>query len=1268
MSLLHRLVLLVVLALFPAAAIQVYNEVDLRRGREADLHQQARYLLDLVEADQLRVIEGIRQTMLTLRQTPMVRDGDVAGCRDFMARLDRDLPDYIDIYVTDRNGTIHCGTETAALGGNIADRFHFQEAMRTGDFVVGTYIQRRLTGKPALSFAMPFHDAAGNPAGIVTALLAVDWLESNLTAKTFPRNTAAIVADRDGTVLARTPTLPGLVGHPLPEHYGALLAAGEHGSRELTALDGLPRILAYSPRDAGSKGIFIGVGLDKAAAVAPINEALLRSLGMFGAGLALLLAGTALGGHFLLRRPVAALVDATRRWRAGDYSARTVLGGASEIAVLGRAFNALADDLEEQVRQRARIEQDLRKTNSLLAGVLEHLPVGVGVIDANGMAGRMNAAAARIWGSEQPVALDQYGRYKGWWADTGKPVEAHEWAGARAITRGETSLGEIIEIEAFDGARKTIRNSAVPMRDDEGRIVGAVVMSEDITEQRAAEQALRISEIRHRSVVETAVDAMIIIDEQGAIQSFNRAAEQIFGWQADEVIGRNVRLLMPEPFRDNHDGYLRHHLTSGECKIIGIGREVEGLRQDGTLIPLELRIAEWQAGGRRFFTGILRDIRRRLETERRLRENLALLDTILESSPDPIFVKDVEGRYVVANSSTAFAHGKTRDDLIGVPEQDLLSFEDGPAVRDADRRIMQAGRAETVDETLFSRGHREPRHYLSTKTPLHDEAGRVVGIIGISRDITALKSIETALRASEARYRGLVETQADLIVRIGADGRFTFVNDTACRIFGHPLEDILDSEWTRFVHPDDAGAVMAAIERARTTPDRRATAETRIQTTDALRWYAWEGYAILDEAGRFIENQSVGRDITERKAMEDALRRAKEEAELANLAKSKFLAAASHDLRQPMQSLFLFAAALASHVHSERGQNTLALLERGLETLKALLDSLLDVSRLDAGAIQPEIGDVPLNVLIRDIEGAYVPVAHSKGILLTADTSCEAEVRTDPMLLGRMIRNLVENAIRYTKAGEIRIGCHPAGDSVRIEVSDTGIGIPREQLDQIFEEFHQVGNPERDRNQGLGLGLAIVRRLSGILGHPVEVRSELGKGSSFSITVPISTATAAPAVAPCAPMPIGKPGRTVLIVDDDAMLLAALRVMLEGWNYEVMPAGSGDEALEQVRAPGRVPDVVIADYRLRNGEIGTQVVQRIRQAVGRTVPGIILTGETGPEHQREASGLDLGLAHKPVTPRQLHAAIEARLRAAALPEPEGPDGLVTSLEDEPGVR
>jgi CheY-like chemotaxis protein len=275
-------------------------------------------------------------------------------------------------------------------------------------------------------------------------------------------------------------------------------------------------------------------------------------------------------------------------------------------------------------------------------------------------------------------------------------------------------------------------------------------------------------------------------------------------------------------------------------------------------------------------------------------------------------------------------------------------------------------------------------------------------------------------------------------------------------------------------------------------------------------------------------------------------------------------------------------------------------------------------------------------------------VAAAKGLAFSIHHDGLA-VRTDRTLLGRIVGNLIENAIQYTATGAVRVECRSAGDDrVRIDVQDTGIGIPPEQMDDIWREFHQVGNPERDRNKGLGLGLAIVQRLAKLLGCRVEVLSALGRGSIFSIEVPAGNAVAVPEPVPDlqpVPSPIG--GRYAVLVDDDAIVLMGLQSILRDWGYDVLAAGSTDQALERLRTGHRKPDIIVADYRLRGGRVGTEAIVRIRELFESNIPGVILTGETGPECAVDAAAHGFSIAHKPITSRQLSVAVEKLLAEAS---------------------
>jgi CheY-like chemotaxis protein len=311
-----------------------------------------------------------------------------------------------------------------------------------------------------------------------------------------------------------------------------------------------------------------------------------------------------------------------------------------------------------------------------------------------------------------------------------------------------------------------------------------------------------------------------------------------------------------------------------------------------------------------------------------------------------------------------------------------------------------------------------------------------------------------------------------------------------------------------------------------------------------------------------------------------------------------------------------------------------------------MLNSLLDISKLDAGVMQPKVSQVDLGVLLEQLETEYQPVVGITGNRLTI-RSTRVCVLSDPSMLHRILANLLSNALRYTVNGRILVGMRRRGGSIRIDVCDTGPGIPAEALDDIFLEFHQLGNPERDRRKGLGLGLAIVKRLAELLGHEIEVRSVVGHGSRFSITLPLTVAQTVAPVASVEPALAGSTLRDkrVLVLDDDAAVLDAMRGLLERWGCTVTTCATPEEAEVQF-ASSVPPQLLIVDYRLRGNASGIDTIGRLQQETGRHIPALVITGDTAPDRLREAQRSGYPLLHKPVKPQQLHVVMRQILQAS----------------------
>ncbi|NMM15221.1 MAG: response regulator [Rhodoferax sp.] len=391
------------------------------------------------------------------------------------------------------------------------------------------------------------------------------------------------------------------------------------------------------------------------------------------------------------------------------------------------------------------------------------------------------------------------------------------------------------------------------------------------------------------------------------------------------------------------------------------------------------------------------------------------------------------------------------------------------------------------------------------------------------------------------------------------------------------------------------------------------------------------------------ERLESGRDeLEQRVAMATLeLRQKKEEAETATLAKSRFLAAASHDLRQPTHALGMFVARLAQLPHDAQTSQLIGNLEASVQALQNLLDGLLDISRLEAKAVQVQLRPFALAELFDQLQHGLTISAVEKGLLLRVRPTA-VWVMSDATLLHRILLNLVVNALRYTRQGSVLVACRVAGDGqhVRIEVWDSGIGIAPEHHEAIFKEFYQVGNTERDRSKGLGLGLNIVERTAQLLGHRLQMHSTLGGGTRFSLLVPLVPLGAAMAVP--VPQPVetlnNLAGLVVLVVEDDALAREGLVSLLESWGYVVGVADGLSAALSQLEA-GLIPDVIVSDYRLRDEENGIETIRQLRAKAGWLIPACLMSGDTDAGLMQAATEASLTLLHKPVRPAKLRSLI-----------------------------
>ncbi len=520
---------------------------------------------------------------------------------------------------------------------------------------------------------------------------------------------------------------------------------------------------------------------------------------------------------------------------------------------------------------------------------------------------------------------------------------------------------------------------------------------------------------------------------------------------------------------------------------------------------------------------------------------------------------------------------------------------------------------------------------------------------------------------SDAYFRNLLESAPDAMVIVDAAGKIAIVNVQAERMFGYGREEMLGetiefllpkrlrhghvSHRTSFVNQPVLRPMGGGLDLVGRRKDgSEFPVEISLSPVDAAN-------------GRFVS--SVIRDVTKRKRMEQEIIAARQTAERARKANSAFLAAASHDLRQPVQALSLLNGALRRTVKDERALEMIESQQHSLTAMTNLLNSLLDISRLEAGAVTPAFEEFPIQRLMDRLSAEFSRQAQQKGLDFKA-VSCGAMVRSDPNLLAEILQNLVSNAICYTDKGGIELACEEVAGECRLRVADTGIGIEADQLEEIFREFYQCKSPG-STSEGFGLGLAIVRRLTQLLEHRIEVRSDPGNGSEFSVIVPTvaaiagtrggnhsaqGTTRAGDSVADEAGIggaESGKAAGLVVLIEDDVNVADAWGLLLEVEGFRVATAASASEARALIKHLDMLPSLIISDFHLLDGSTGVEAVGHIRDYYNEDIPAFIVSGDTS-KVVTEARLLDnCTLMNKPVDTARLLAAARIATRTGLVP-------------------
>jgi PAS domain S-box-containing protein len=617
------------------------------------------------------------------------------------------------------------------------------------------------------------------------------------------------------------------------------------------------------------------------------------------------------------------------------------------------------------------------------------------------------------------------------------------------------------------------------------------------------------------------------------------------------------------------------------------------------------------------------DITERLRAEQARQASTATLQAVLNATQESVWLFSNDGMILMGNQMAMARLGRPPEQVIGKSIFELLP----PAL--AESRYAYLQQVARSGEPFDFEDQRNDIQFHHRFYPVFNEHGVVTNIACFSRDITSYRQASQALQQSQERLRlaqqiGQIGTfEVDLVNRVS---RWTPEFEA---LYGVPAGTFGDSHqaWRDRVHPDDLAALDRLTRITRETGD--FDAEWRTTWPDgSLHWLAGRAKLHTDEAGRAVRLLGVNIDITERKRAEQALKAAVDEAERANNAKSRFLAAASHDLRQPLSALSMYVGVLKRRLGPEHAV-LFGSMKNCLTSLNELLTDLLDLSKLSAGVMTPAVSDFAVADLLGRVCAAHMPEAQLKQLRLKW-TASDRIGRTDPVLYARLLGNLVSNAVRYTERGGVLVGCRRRQGKMWVEIWDSGIGIPADKTVEIFDEFKQLG--DNARNRGSGLGLAIVAKTADLLGLQLRVRSQPGRGSLFAVELPLgSRVNASPATEP-----VHRPLR-IALAEDNQTVAEALQSALMEYGHQVIAATNSGQLLARLQQVA--PDIVISDYRLAGGETGVEVIAAARKVYGEQLPAFIVTGDTDPTLLRTVAGKGIRVQHKPFELEELHGCI-----------------------------
>ncbi|MCG6968667.1 MAG: PAS domain S-box protein [Gammaproteobacteria bacterium] len=899
----------------------------------------------------------------------------------------------------------------------------------------------------------------------------------------------------------------------------------------------------------------------------------------------------------------------------------------------------LVDERTEVVRQQAQI--------------IDQIYDAVLSVDKTGRITSWNKGAERIFGYQRDEAL-------------GQPMSVLCLKETDEIACKELQT-VIQEQSALESELKLVRKnkdsfsayiSLSPLKESNGEVIGVIAYAMDISNSKQAESALQNSEAKYRAVVETAVDGIITIDKRGVIETYNKAAEHIFGYSAAQAIGKSITMLMPQSYAEHHQDYIENYLYNGTQKVIGTQREVSGMHMDGIIFPLQLSVSEMRIDGESKFTGIVRNIAQIKQTEKALLRSERFSRNILNSLSDHIAVLDKYGNirqvndaweeFAVSNQTGA-GHVGIGCNYLTICQRAMEYPEDfASRAYQGIKAVLEQSTSIFTMEYPCHAPHQQRWFLMSVVPLLGDAGGAVVAHMNISERVMT----EHALQESEQRLK-----EAQRIACIGnwqwhtGDGTLEW-SEEIFRIFGRDPHDFHPTyeQFLSLIHPDDLQRINLSEQQA-FSEGKPYSIDHRIVLPDGgLRWVHEEAIAVLDENGNPLKLTGTMQDITERKEIENQLIIAKNEAEKASRTKSEFLSSMSHELRTPLNAILGYTQLmLMDEMFSEDQLTSLGEINKAGEHLLHLISDLLDLAKIEAGRMQLNTEQLPLWEIIEECHHLVLPTAQRRNITIhcSGNQHSGVAVHADRIRLKQVVLNLVSNAVKYNRDnGKINIEVQTLDDVVRVSVQDTGKGIEPQHLNKLFQAFSRLG-AESSAIEGTGIGLYIAKTLIELMQGRIQVESTPGEGTTFLIEIPSSEQSG---MAECRQLKTSVDGNkhsqadssqhTILYIEDNPANLRLVKHVLRFRpGIKLLTAITGAEGLEI--ASLEIPDLVLLDISLP-GMDGYEVLANLQNnELTQHIPVIAVSANamTGDIEQGLSAGF-IDYITKPIDINKLLHAID----------------------------